>query len=853
MTACVNNEGLSGKKVVSATLAGVLAAGMVPAIAFADEAAEASTDEGIDLLINDKGAFEGGSLASATDNASSPNPILDLTNIQFEYDGSAHYVKPVTVALAEGAGVPINVSNTSNWEHKYYKAKADGTIDDSAEITDPGNATSGVIEVGTYYLRIKGLAGAAPYTDAVLDVKFSIVGSSLSNAYMYEGTDKTDHDYSFTGKDLGLKFAIGSTDLAVNTDYKVNFYKDASSSPSSTVMYAGKYTAVLEGQGKYAGQKLEIPFEVKAVDLATAAIETEIDPSAGPKVTKINTIGDLKDFVDLEFVSAKDGSKYFGNNTSYTYKVKFTTNDAKKEAASSVIGTQDIIIDKVAKPATINYGATPAALSGQTLKVHLADPDGDRFDPSLIEVKYTDAAGKEKKATQSEYDIIVKDKDGNDGTLDSLKTPGTWLVTVKVNAEALKYAAGGSATMTVVVDNEEINPDSNLFVKVDGETIVGDSTSTDFTGSDILKKVAIILKDKSGNVLTEGEDYDVTITNEDGEEVNEIINAGTYTFKVTSTVYTIQGGDATFELTVDPVTLAAANVRIDKNSQVTTNGTDYFYAYTGEAITPTYQYTLSASPTTAPEDEWMTLPADAYVAKYALNGSSVKEIVKVGAYSANLYANKDNGNFNITGALALADNIVVSDEKIFEDVPSDAWFAKVVYQAEKNDYMNGYYGTKLFGANNNITRADVVCVLYNMAGGELGTTDDDKGYTSFNDVDSKMYYAKAVAWAKKAGIANGFGDGTFGPEQNISRQDFACMLANFAKVKGDFTKPSDIDAILGGFDDGAQVADYAKESVAWAAEQKIMGNGGLIMPTSTITRAEVAAMTVNYQPEKIVK
>ena len=76
------------------------------------------------------------------------------------------------------------------------------------------------------------------------------------------------------------------------------------------------------------------------------------------------------------------------------------------------------------------------------------------------------------------------------------------------------------------------------------------------------------------------------------------------------------------------------------------------------------------------------------------------------------------------------------------------------------------------------------------------------------------------------------------------------MLANYAKVLGDF-EAVDVDATFASFPDGSAVSDWAKESVAWAAANKVMGNGGVLNPSSVITRAEVAAMAVNYQPEKI--
>ena len=70
------------------------------------------------------------------------------------------------------------------------------------------------------------------------------------------------------------------------------------------------------------------------------------------------------------------------------------------------------------------------------------------------------------------------------------------------------------------------------------------------------------------------------------------------------------------------------------------------------------------------------------------------------------------------------------------------------------------------------------------------------------------------------------------------------MLANFAKKFNAF-QGVDVDEVLDDYTDGASVSDWAKESVAWAAKNKIMGKTGSITPASMITRAEAAAMAVD--------
>jgi len=109
-----------------------------------------------------------------------------------------------------------------------------------------------------------------------------------------------------------------------------------------------------------------------------------------------------------------------------------------------------------------------------------------------------------------------------------------------------------------------------------------------------------------------------------------------------------------------------------------------------------------------------------------------------------------------------------------------------------------------------------------------------------------MYYAKAIQWAESIDVVNGYGDGSFAPDKLVSREEFACMLANFSKAMHDFEAAD--SSVLDAFDDANEVDSWAKESVAWAVANKIMGNSGEINADDSILRAEVAAMAVNYMP-----
>lgn len=174
----------------------------------------------------------------------------------------------------------------------------------------------------------------------------------------------------------------------------------------------------------------------------------------------------------------------------------------------------------------------------------------------------------------------------------------------------------------------------------------------------------------------------------------------------------------------------------------------------------------------------------------------------------------------------------------FKDVASTDWFVGVVNDVNNKGWMTGLKGTGLFAPNADITRADVACVLFNIA--------DGRGFLEksavFEDVADNAYYTAAINWAGKVGVVNGH-NGQYRPLDEITREEFASMLVNYAKVYGLY---EDSSADLSGFADASTVSGWAAENVAWAVENGIMGNGGYLAGQDNITRAEVAAMVSNF-------
>lgn len=95
------------------------------------------------------------------------------------------------------------------------------------------------------------------------------------------------------------------------------------------------------------------------------------------------------------------------------------------------------------------------------------------------------------------------------------------------------------------------------------------------------------------------------------------------------------------------------------------------------------------------------------------------------------------------------------------------------------------------------------------------------------------------------GIAEGYGQGRFGVNDNITRQQLAAILMRYAAFKKyDVTKTAD----LGSFRDAGEVAAWARQAVEWSLAEKLIEGrtGEALAPKGTATRAAVAAILMRF-------
>ncbi len=178
----------------------------------------------------------------------------------------------------------------------------------------------------------------------------------------------------------------------------------------------------------------------------------------------------------------------------------------------------------------------------------------------------------------------------------------------------------------------------------------------------------------------------------------------------------------------------------------------------------------------------------------------------------------------------------------FTDVPPDAWYFDYVNEAVDRGFMMGFADTRTFEPDNVLKRGDMAVLLYQMGGNKIDSYESKSA--------DKMYWDDAIAWCNERGILDTGSDVAFDPHDTLTREEFATVLRRYIANTGEVTAVADADALLSSFRDNASLDAWARDSVAWCVSRKIMqgkGDGDVLMPFDSITRAEAAKMAVTAQ------
>ncbi|MCQ2565800.1 MAG: S-layer homology domain-containing protein [Clostridia bacterium] len=224
-----------------------------------------------------------------------------------------------------------------------------------------------------------------------------------------------------------------------------------------------------------------------------------------------------------------------------------------------------------------------------------------------------------------------------------------------------------------------------------------------------------------------------------------------------------------------------------------------------------------------------TYDSQGLVNKRTYNGGNYTETIEYDA----------NGNhvrtLNDTTVVESFTYVSASNAGPFADVKSSDWFLKDVEYVKEKGLMSGI-GDNKFNPQGDTTRGMIVTILYRMENEPSVSVG-----CSFSDVASGSYYEKAITWASEKNIVGGYGGGKFGPNDPITREQFAVILYNYCQYKGYNTSGS---TNISAYSDGNRISSYAVDAMKWAVNSGLITGTGdnRLDPISGATRAQSAAI-----------
>ena len=183
----------------------------------------------------------------------------------------------------------------------------------------------------------------------------------------------------------------------------------------------------------------------------------------------------------------------------------------------------------------------------------------------------------------------------------------------------------------------------------------------------------------------------------------------------------------------------------------------------------------------------------------------------------------------------------------FTDVAKDSPAYDDIKYAYDNGILIGLSDTT-FGENIPLTRGMIVTVLCRMEGKVQVNT-----FGTFTDVPAGEWYSDAVEWAASHDIVLGYGDGTFGPMDDVTREQLAAILFRYAQYKGYDVSVGEDTNILSYYD-AFTWGQWAVPALQWACGAGVIEDSplGMLRPTEPATRGEIA-LAIHVFCEEVAK
>jgi len=408
---------------------------------------------------------------------------------------------------------------------------------------------------------------------------------------------------------------------------------------------------------------------------------------------------------------------------------------------------------------------------------------GEKWTPT-IQISPAEMSVRDTNWWCTDYNVVQKIK-GEDGEYNTLLAVGEGTATVTVTSYLTEndgtYCGYIKASCKIVVTEKTPEPQPELPTGGGGGSS-NSSTSTTITKND------------DGSTTT-------TVTNKATGTVAETTK---YQDGSTLVVETKKDG------TVTTTDTAANGVKVKTVDEP------------GEAVTAAVTIPRSVGTTT------VNIPADTTPGTVAMDAKTGK-VVKFSLPT------EDGVTVKLDGS---ADLVLVDKSKDFTDTRNH-WAEDAIDFATAHGMFGGTTDTT-FSPDNTMTRGMIAVVLHNFE------DNPDHAFTgSFDDVHPDSWYANAIHWMVDNGIGGGYGNGSFGADDNITREQLAAFLYRYTGAMGYGTSGS---ANLSGFTDAGSVSSYATEAMQWAVGNGLIGGmgDGTLNPQGGATRAQVATILMRF-------
>jgi hypothetical protein len=436
--------------------------------------------------------------------------------------------------------------------------------------------------------------------------------------------------------------------------------------------------------------------------------------------------------------------------------------------------------------------------------------------------------------------------DGNGAISYAVKEGSAYCVDVDTRTGALKIKEAGTATIVITAEETQNYAQATKEVTVTiGKNIAVPATVTannrTYDGTE--KPLVTVTGEAKGGTMqyyayTIGADTKPALLVDWRETIPTATNAGTYKvyYKAVGDAYHIASDVACVEVTISEVPV------YDYDEPVA-------YKVNLPASVPGGTVTVSRSSAASGSTVTVTPVAD--------DGFRVGEVTVTDA-TGKAVTVRDNGDgtwsftmpaSDVTVGVTFQENLKSGYSGCdhgagcllngFTDLDPNAWYHDGVHFCLENGFMIGM-GDGRFDPDGATTRAMIVTVLYRVEGKPAVT-----GGSPFGDVATGAWYTDAVIWAAANGIVNGYEDGTFHPDDAITREQLAAILYRYAQTKGQGFQG--LWSFRLDFPDAGEVSEWADEAMHWMVMNGVVGGkDGRLLPRGNASRAETATMLQRF-------